>query len=91
MGGVGIPVQTIKPNWVLMEATEKWEGASPNWTGAEERPGPGAPRTVRPQFPGADCRGGKAGCGGGANGPGLGEAASWTGSKSSGPSCSGRD
>ena len=57
-GGVGIlgSVQTIKPDCALMDDTGKWAGASSNCTGAEERPGPGAPRTARPQFPGADFR-----------------------------------
>lgn len=74
-----------------MDGTEKWADANANWTGAEERPGPGVPRTVRPQFPNADFRGGKAGCGGGANGPGLSGGESWTGSKSSYPLCGRRD
>lgn len=85
-------VQTRKPDWVLMDATGKWAGGSANWMRAEERPGPGAPRTARPQFPGADFgRRGKAGCGGGANGPGLGGDAFWAGSKSSHPPCGRRE
>ncbi|XP_076977039.1 cdc42-interacting protein 4 isoform X2 [Tamandua tetradactyla] len=55
------------------------------------RPGPGAPRTARPQFPSADSGGGKTGCGGGANGPGLGEDTSRAGSKLSHPPCGRRD
>ena len=57
-GGVGIlgSVPIIKPDWALMDETGKRAGASSNCTGAEERPGPGAPRTARPQFPGVDFR-----------------------------------
>lgn len=62
-----------------------------NCTGAGERPGTGAPRTARPQFPSGDSGGENAGCGGGANGPGLGGGTSWAGSKSSHPSCGRRD
>lgn len=85
-------VQTRKPDCVLMDATGKWAGGNKNWLRAEERPGPGAPRTARPQFPGADFRRRWEGrMRWGANGPGLGTDAFRAGSKSSHPPCGRRE